>query len=118
MSAQAQFVERIRKIDADHLEDRMTITDPRNFTAPLAYHPDLSAGHPHPSHGARGLRRRGAQSRRQRQVHPDASTSTTGTARAIGSPRGIRIRATIVPPPAAASWGMQMFATALLHKLR
>lgn len=34
LSAQAQFVERIRKIDADHLEDRMTITDPRYFTAP------------------------------------------------------------------------------------
>jgi hypothetical protein len=33
-SAQAHFTERIRMLDPDHLEDQMTIIDPKNFTAP------------------------------------------------------------------------------------
>jgi hypothetical protein len=34
LSAQAHFIERIRMLDKNHLEDQMTIVDPRNFTAP------------------------------------------------------------------------------------
>jgi len=34
LSAEAHFVERIRMLDKNHLEDRMTIVDPKNFTAP------------------------------------------------------------------------------------
>ncbi|MEO6376535.1 MAG: hypothetical protein ABIO37_00815, partial [Caulobacteraceae bacterium] len=33
-SADARVVERIRKVDANTLEDRVTITDPKNYTAP------------------------------------------------------------------------------------
>ena len=34
LSPDAHFVERIRMIDKDHLEDRITIVDPKNLTAP------------------------------------------------------------------------------------
>ena len=34
LSPQAHFIERIRMIDKDHLEDQMTIIDPTNLTAP------------------------------------------------------------------------------------
>jgi hypothetical protein len=34
LSAEAHFIERIRMLDKNHLEDQMTIVDPRNFTAP------------------------------------------------------------------------------------
>ncbi|HTZ99523.1 MAG TPA: hypothetical protein VMB02_04265 [Candidatus Aquilonibacter sp.] len=34
LSSQARFVERIRMLDKDHLEDRITIIDPTNLTAP------------------------------------------------------------------------------------
>jgi hypothetical protein len=34
LSAQAHFIERIRMIDAGHLEDQMTVIDPTNLTAP------------------------------------------------------------------------------------
>jgi hypothetical protein len=34
LSPHAQFIERIRMVDKDHLEDQMTIIDPVNFTAP------------------------------------------------------------------------------------
>jgi hypothetical protein len=34
LSSQAHFVERIRMIDKDHLEDQMTVFDPNNLTAP------------------------------------------------------------------------------------
>ncbi|HEX5418593.1 MAG TPA: hypothetical protein VFY39_01205 [Gammaproteobacteria bacterium] len=34
LSPGAHFIERIRMIDKDHLEDRMTIVDPANLTAP------------------------------------------------------------------------------------
>ena len=34
LSPEARFVERIRMIDEDHLEDRMTIIDPAKLTAP------------------------------------------------------------------------------------
>jgi hypothetical protein len=34
LSPKARFVERIRKVDEDHLEDQMTIIDPANLTAP------------------------------------------------------------------------------------
>jgi len=34
LSSQAHFIERIRMLDKNHLEDRMTIIDPKNFTAP------------------------------------------------------------------------------------
>jgi hypothetical protein len=34
LSPDARFVERIRMVDKDHLEDRMTIIDPANLTAP------------------------------------------------------------------------------------
>jgi hypothetical protein len=34
LSSQAHFIERIRMIDKDHLEDQMTIIDPINLTAP------------------------------------------------------------------------------------
>ena len=34
LSPQARFVERIRMIDKDHLEDQMTVIDPDSFTAP------------------------------------------------------------------------------------
>jgi hypothetical protein len=34
LSPEARFVERIRMIDKDHLEDRITIVDPKNLTQP------------------------------------------------------------------------------------
>ena len=34
LSSQAHFIERIRMLDKDHLEDQMTVIDPTNFTAP------------------------------------------------------------------------------------
>ncbi len=34
LSSQAHFVEQIRMVDRDHLENQMTITDPVDFTAP------------------------------------------------------------------------------------
>jgi hypothetical protein len=34
LSSQAHFVERIRMIDKDHLEDQMTVIDPNNLTVP------------------------------------------------------------------------------------
>jgi hypothetical protein len=34
LSPEARFVERIRMLDKDHLEDRITIVDPKNLTAP------------------------------------------------------------------------------------
>ena len=34
LSAEAHFIERIRMLDNDRLEDQMTIVDPKNFTAP------------------------------------------------------------------------------------
>jgi len=34
LSPQAHFIERIRMLDKDHLEDQMTVIDPNNFTAP------------------------------------------------------------------------------------
>jgi hypothetical protein len=34
LSPQARFTERIRMLDKDHLEDRMTVIDPASFTAP------------------------------------------------------------------------------------
>jgi hypothetical protein len=34
LSSQAHFIERIRMIDKDHLEDQMTVIDPTNLTAP------------------------------------------------------------------------------------
>jgi hypothetical protein len=34
LSSQARFVERIRMIDPDHLEDQMTVIDPTNLTEP------------------------------------------------------------------------------------
>jgi hypothetical protein len=34
LSPQAHFIERIRMLDNDHLEDQMTVVDPSNFTAP------------------------------------------------------------------------------------
>ncbi|MBZ5695496.1 MAG: hypothetical protein LAN36_09045 [Acidobacteriia bacterium] len=34
LSPQARFIERIRMIDKDHLEDQMTVIDPTSFTAP------------------------------------------------------------------------------------
>jgi hypothetical protein len=34
LSPQAHFIERIRMIDKDHLEDQMTVIDPTNLTAP------------------------------------------------------------------------------------
>jgi hypothetical protein len=34
LSSQAHFIERIRMLDKDHLEDRMTVIDPTSFTAP------------------------------------------------------------------------------------
>jgi hypothetical protein len=34
LSPQAHFIERIRMIDKDHLEDQMTVIDPTNFTEP------------------------------------------------------------------------------------
>ena len=34
LSPEAHFIERVRMLDKDHLEDRMTIIDPKNFTAP------------------------------------------------------------------------------------
>jgi hypothetical protein len=34
LSPQAHFIERIRALDKDHLEDQMTVIDPTNFTAP------------------------------------------------------------------------------------
>jgi hypothetical protein len=34
LSSQAHFIERIRMVDKDHLEDQMTIIDPSSFTAP------------------------------------------------------------------------------------
>jgi hypothetical protein len=34
LSAQARYIERIRMIDKDHLEDQMTVIDPTNLTAP------------------------------------------------------------------------------------
>jgi hypothetical protein len=34
LSSQAHFIERIRMIDKDHLEDQMTVIDPVSFTAP------------------------------------------------------------------------------------
>jgi hypothetical protein len=34
LSPQAHFIERIRMIDKDHLEDQMTVIDPVNFTKP------------------------------------------------------------------------------------
>jgi hypothetical protein len=34
LSSQAHFVERIRMIDKDHLEDQMTVIDPNNLTEP------------------------------------------------------------------------------------
>jgi hypothetical protein len=34
LSPQARFIERIRMLDTDHLEDQMTVIDPVNFTAP------------------------------------------------------------------------------------
>jgi hypothetical protein len=34
LSAEAHFIERFRMLDENHLEDQMTIIDPKNFTAP------------------------------------------------------------------------------------
>ena len=34
LSPQARFIERIRMVDKDHLEDQMTVIDPTNLTAP------------------------------------------------------------------------------------
>jgi hypothetical protein len=34
LSTEAHFIERVRMLDKDHLEDQMTIIDPKNFTAP------------------------------------------------------------------------------------
>ena len=34
LSPQAHFIERIRMLDKDHLEDQMTVIDPTSFTAP------------------------------------------------------------------------------------
>jgi len=34
LSSDAHFVERIRMLDKDHLEDRITIVDPKNLTEP------------------------------------------------------------------------------------
>jgi hypothetical protein len=34
LSPEARFVERIRMLDKDHLEDRLTIVDPKNLTKP------------------------------------------------------------------------------------
>ena len=34
MSSQARYVERIRMLDKDHLEDQMTVIDPASFTEP------------------------------------------------------------------------------------
>jgi hypothetical protein len=34
LSSQAHFIERIRMLDKDHLEDQMTVIDPNNLTAP------------------------------------------------------------------------------------
>jgi len=34
LSGEAHFIERIRMLDPNHLEDQMTIFDPKNFTAP------------------------------------------------------------------------------------
>lgn len=34
LSAQAHYIERIRMIDKDHVEDQMTVIDPANLTAP------------------------------------------------------------------------------------
>jgi hypothetical protein len=34
LSPEARFIERIRMIDKDHLEDQMTVIDPTNFTKP------------------------------------------------------------------------------------
>jgi hypothetical protein len=34
LSSQAHFIERIRMLNKDHLEDQMTVIDPTNFTAP------------------------------------------------------------------------------------
>src|SRR6202167_1104882 len=39
LSSQAHFIERIRMLDKDHLEDRMTVIDPNNLTAPWRVNP-------------------------------------------------------------------------------
>jgi hypothetical protein len=81
-SSEARFTERIRMLDADHLEDRMTIVDPKNFTAPW--------------HISRQYRR---VTRINRMVHEDCE----------GEERNPVVdgRFTLTPPPRRDSTGKQ-----------